>query len=88
MGPMGPMGPMGMPIDSNFQQFDQMIGAPPPMNDENEKNFQGYYMAEEQNLGAPLDMEYQFGPEGPQSIDQQMVGGPLDVLLHVRILFV
>lgn len=90
--PMGPMGPMGMPIDMNFQQLDQIVGAPPtPPTDEEEKHFQGYYLTEEQNLGAPLDIpneqhyqEYEVGAEGPQFIDQQMVGGPLDAFLQVK----
>lgn len=101
--PMGPMGPpMGMPIDLNFQQLDQIVGAPPtPPSDEDEKHYQGYYLTEEQNLGAPPTpdtddqneqhyqeyQEYQVGAEEPQLIEQQLVGGPLETFLQVNFRF-
>lgn len=80
MGPM--MGPMRMPIDQTFQQFDQFIGAPPP----EQNQFQGYYLtgAEEQNLGAPPPHMGIQNEQNYQQIDQQMVGGPLDVFLNVN----
>lgn len=77
MGPM--MGPMRMPIDQSMQQFDQLIGAPMP----EQNQFQGYYLTEEQNLGAPPQMGMP-NEQNYHQIDQQMVGGPLDVFLHVK----
>ncbi len=64
---------------------EQNLGAPlaPYMDDE--QMYQGFYQgAEEQSLGAPL-APYMDNEQQYQGIDQQMVGGPLEDLLHVRI---
>lgn len=90
MGPAGP--PMGPAMGYMSANIDQLVGAPPnPPSDEQEQQYQGYYMAgaQEQNLGAPppLDMDNQQQYQGYQYGAEQMVGGPLEDLLRVRQFF-
>lgn len=92
MGPMGPMGPMGMPIDSNFYQIDQTVGAPPPqLPEDGEQHFNEYYLTSNgPEVGAPppdMDPQNEQHYQFDQDPQQQMVGGPLDDVLDVNICY-
>lgn len=82
--PMGPMGPMGPMIPMGYMEIDQTVGAPPPqIPEDGEQHFHEYYLTSNgPEVGAPPPPD--MGPEFPQMIDQQMVGGPLDNFLNVK----
>lgn len=82
---MESMGPMHYQLDETIGASAPQAPQMTPTQQENEKHIQEYYLASPQEEQNQNEQHYHGYQNGAEELDQAIVGGPLDALLHVYI---